>query len=277
MCARVHTKKHSCQQLNDMSIRKICSKLQQFHTNSVDWDIIRLIFSYCDPETLGRCSFSCSQFNQIVTDIADASLKVVQARYYSSTSKLRPIVGSKLCQLNELFSPTIIIIRGFLTYQLSLSTLTMKRCGDTRRDRGSFCAVACNGEIYALGTSSMIAAGTVEKFNPFTNMWYAQPNLPRKLQYASAAVLDKRLYVVGGFDVETNMLSSMIYSCDPSLTTKLHPPTEGCFWSPLATMVRPRAKHLGAAFEGEIWIAGGQLEDGSPTNRFVTMLVNSHA
>ncbi len=142
-----------------------------------------------------RKYFSVSYFNHPYLQL-NSMMKLVKL-YAHSTSKINSVV----------------IIRGFITYQgssLDKETIKWKRCNDCRRDRSHFASVLYHGEVYVISTISNIAAGTVEKFNPYLDQWHLVSSLPRPLHSVGAVVLHDKLYVLGGYD-NSNNISDRVY------------------------------------------------------------------
>lgn len=187
-----------------------------------------------------RKYFSVSYFNHPYLQL-NSMMKLVKL-YAHSTSKINSVV----------------IIRGFITYQgssLDKESIKWKRCTDCRRDRSHFASVLYHGEVYAISTLSNIAAGTVEKFNPYLDQWHLVSRLPRPLHSVGAVVLQGKLYVLGGYD-NSNNISDCVYEY-------VNDTKEGEWVEcPELTLLQPRCKHAAVAFNGKIWIAGGSLQGG---------------
>jgi hypothetical protein len=201
-------------------------------------------------------------------------IKVVTEKYYSEFIFKCPyfMKMSDVMFLKELTTEKIVVIRGFITYILDLSNGQWKRSADTRRDRGYFSAIWYRGEIFAIGTFSLIAAGTTEKFNTFSNYWTPGPSLPLKLRSVSAAVFKDNLYVLGGDDTSADTYSDAVFVYDADGTSINKDSGESCDgkWILLNTrLLRPRSRHSAVNFEGKIWIAGGCFENNSIVTRSV--------
>jgi N-acetylneuraminic acid mutarotase len=234
--------------------------------------VIRHILFYCTAQELASHSRVSKLFSVEATSAAKAISAYVLSKYFSkcifeSPFYKPPVDARKLLKL--VTTQSVIITRGFLTYALNFSSGMWRRCADCRRDRGYFAAVWFKGEVYAIGTYSIIAAGTVEKFNPFTNVWSNVPNLPRKLRSAGAAVLDSKLYVIGGHDTFSETYSDCVFVFDdsggfeecPSSSTLSCSSSRRHHWEMIKTrMTKPRSRHAAAGFDGKIWIAGGCFE-----------------
>ncbi|WP_329363290.1 kelch repeat-containing protein [Streptomyces sp. NBC_01483] len=79
-----------------------------------------------------------------------------------------------------------------------------------------------NGTLYVAGGAYVAEHGqagvltsTTYAYHPESDSWSRVADLPEPLESASAAVLDGRLYVVGGFKADTSV-SSAVYRYDPA-------------------------------------------------------------
>lgn len=171
--------------------------------------------------------------------------------------------------LRELSTHQVIIVRGFIAYsfKLSKSRPHFRRCCDTRRDRKNFSFIFFKGEMYVIGTSSLVAAGTVEKYNLVTQSWVNVASLPRKFRSVTAVVVktgDKQacndsLYVFGGFDMLSSNLSDEIYLFVEQVEKET--------WVLQETkLLYPRVNSSVVTYKNRIWISGGTLETGKAIN-----------
>ena len=118
------------------------------------------------------------------------------------------------------------------------------------------------------------ATGTVEKYNPFTDMWSPMPSLPQRLRYAAGAVLHNQLYVLGGFNKTTNTASSAVYRYEfiAEQSKAAHMLSHdgfvesssaaesgvGGYWNHIdIPLPVGRYTHAAVGFDGKIWVAGG--------------------
>jgi len=146
----------------------------------------------------------------------------------------------------------VLLIRGFIVYMFDITSCKWKRCADVSRDRSHFASVWHRSGIYAVSTYSVMAAGTVEKYDIRLNRWSSVANLPRKLRSVGATVLNDKLYVIGGHDTFTEELSDMVFV--------LNDENGQDSWSLLdARLLRPRSKHSSITFLDKIWVAGGSF------------------
>lgn len=242
--------------------------------NTVPDTVLFQILYFCDAENLAHCYLVSKNFSLKSGAAAKAITKVVTENFYSKFIFKCPyfIKTSDLTFLKELTTKKIVVIRGFITYILDISNGQWKRSTDTRRDRGYFSAIWYRGEIFAIGTFSLIAAGTTEKFNTFSNYWTAGPSLPLLLRSVSAAVLNDKLYVLGGDDTSAEAYSDTVFVYDGGGTCINKDSGDSCYgkWILLnKRLLRPRSRHSAVSFEGKIWIAGGCFENNSIVTRSV--------
>ena len=127
-------------------------------------------------------------------------------------------------------------------------------------------ADGARGVYYLTGGNNNIggAVATVRAYNPATNAWSDLPPMSRARYGHEAAMIDGKLYVVGGFGTTGGLSSGEVYD----FTTQK--------WSPIASLSRPRnfaASGVGKDPAGNpLWfVAGG--EDPSNNTPFANMEV----
>ncbi len=169
----------------------------------------------------------------------------------------------------ELVRDRVVVVIGFIAYSFDMTSKTWKRCHDSRRDRGYFASIYYQGKVYAIRTYSLMAAGTVEKFNPFVDNWVTVTLLPRKLRSLGAASHALGLYVIGGIESYSEIVISSILKLNEEADQKNHqdPDLKLSAWVDIGvSLLRPRYRHATVDYKGNIWIAGGCFEDLSATN-----------
>ena len=234
------------------------------------------IFLYCDSDTLAKCHFVSCRFNAEAAAAVKRAVSIISAKYFSRGvfENKYFIRTSNLLLLQNLTQTRIFVVRGIVTYVLNIKNGVWDRCADTMRDRGYFAAIWFRGEIFAIGTYSVIAAGTVEKYNTLANCWTHGPSLPLKLRSACAAVLDDKLYVLGGHDAFTMTYHDTMFiyeegqKCDKpdnnNIDSNEFNTNQEDSWILCETrLLRPRSRHAAVGFDGKLWIAGGCFEDNS--------------
>jgi hypothetical protein len=241
-----------------------CTHQSKRRREDRDWancDFVLLVLSYCDQFTLESCHQVCKQYRSYVNKVVPRILDVVVAKYYVKPSVVdlfREQRLSNLILLKRLSTQFILIIRGFVTYKLELTTRQWTRCADTRRDRGYFSLVSLRGFAYAIGTLSLVALGTVERYNPFTDTWKKMESLPQQVISVVAVTLNDKIYVINGYDMVANGHSNRIVVHDGSVGNEDSEP----FWKYVNTQtLYARSRHAAAAYRGKIWIVGGRLDN----------------
>lgn len=278
------------------------------HVQFVDLpsSIIEYIVRFCNVQDMASFARACRITLLASRSSAANVLNEVVERHFPAlrTKKERWLDGkSPFLKLYELINPQIIVIRGFITFSLDLRTTNWRRCHDSRRDRGYFVSVFYQGEIFAIGTFSLVAAGTVERYNPFTDYWTNVTPLPRKLRSVAAAVShDNRLYIFGGIESYSEVVldeirvydagndatnqfqeqqlrdlasaistqpsqSSSASAAENSPRNKNSRPVPLPVWIDAGLrLLRPRYRHAAINYRSKMWIAGGCFENFTVTN-----------
>jgi N-acetylneuraminic acid mutarotase len=119
--------------------------------------------------------------------------------------------------------------------------------------RRSFAASVVNGKIYAIGGlqstgSNQDPIRTVDRYDPSTGIWTQMADNPLPMYEHSAGVVDRKIYVMGGYPrVPTAPPSAIFQVYDPATDT----------WKRKADMPIPRANHCAAVVDGKIYLFGG--------------------
>lgn len=114
--------------------------------------------------------------------------------------------------------------------------------------RAAHAVVATSDAIYALAGTGAGGAPVlpVERFDGST--WVVETTLPGAgLNAPAAAVLDGRIYLIGGFNTVTNVPSSRVLVYDPRSRA----------WSDAAPLPAPRGGHAAVVLDGRIHVIGG--------------------
>ncbi|XP_031558061.1 kelch-like protein 20 [Actinia tenebrosa] len=139
-------------------------------------------------------------------------------------------------------------------YCFDPSNNQVQRAASLTFPRKALCAVALEGEIYAIGgcTYDNDSLNVVEKMNPNDgNEWKQISPLREHRKYASAEVLaNKKILVVGGYqDTNPTALDSCeVYS------------TETKEWQMVCSLVMPRAASAMACIDNQLYIVGGRTD-----------------
>jgi N-acetylneuraminic acid mutarotase len=117
--------------------------------------------------------------------------------------------------------------------------------------RGNHGVGVVDGMIYAVGgiVEGDNRTDVVERYDPGTDQWTTAPPLPTGRAATSAAGLDGVLYVAGGLidDDPDEHATDSVLAFDPREER----------WSPVASMLNPRARHRLVAAEGHLYAIGG--------------------
>lgn len=178
-----------------------CKMISVDNLNNLHSSLLQRILFYCDENDIAKCAQVSQIFRVAALNVADYLITFLTNTYYPCLLKYdywQSLHSSKFAALMELCKSRIIVVRGFVVYSLNANTWLWKRCSDCRRDRSHFSSISYKGEFYAIGTFSMVAAGTVEKYNPFINKWMNVASLPRKLRSVTSVVFGQYLFVIGG-------------------------------------------------------------------------------
>jgi N-acetylneuraminic acid mutarotase len=118
------------------------------------------------------------------------------------------------------------------------------------RDARSAHAVVGDGEsVFALAGTDGGPVQTVERFDG--TAWTEETTVPGSgLNAPAAALLDGRLYVIGGFETTTNVPTDRVQMYDAEAGT----------WSEAAPLPSPRGGHAAAVLDGRIHVVGGGNE-----------------
>jgi N-acetylneuraminic acid mutarotase len=118
--------------------------------------------------------------------------------------------------------------------------------------RGNHAVGVVKGLVYAAGgiVDGDHSTDVVERYDPADDQWTSSVPLPTPRAAASAAGLGGRLYVAGGLIDEND---SDEHATDSVLAFDPHEER----WSPVASMLNPRARHRLVAVGGHLYAIGG--------------------
>jgi N-acetylneuraminic acid mutarotase len=136
--------------------------------------------------------------------------------------------------------------------------------------RGSPVAVAVNDKIYVIGGAvpgpgqsavhparPHTSVGTVEEYDPKTNTWRSRASMPTPRNHAVGGAINGKVYVASGrvgaaFISGGSSNVGVIEAYDPASDS----------WSQgLARMAQARSAAAGAAYNGRLYITGGEYQD----------------
>ena len=125
--------------------------------------------------------------------------------------------------------------------------------------RSAFSTAVVDGKIYVIGgtlfeneRSGPFGLSTVEVYNPQNNSWKSVADMPTPRSNAEAAVVDGKIYVVGGFTatdrrMESTKILKVVEVYDPQSDT----------WERKQDMSQPRLSFGIGVVEREIYVMGG--------------------
>ena len=130
--------------------------------------------------------------------------------------------------------------------------------------------VAHGGKLYRIGGFTALnhddadqdlhSQATVAQFDPQSKKWTELPPLPAPRSSLDAAVLDNKIYVVGGW----NMQGDAKTWTDAALVLDLT--QQPLAWKEIAKPPFRRRAVAAAAFDGKLYVIGGMREDNKPTD-----------
>lgn len=127
--------------------------------------------------------------------------------------------------------------------------------GEMPLERGQTAAVAAAEKVYLLTGSSpeADATGLLQEWNPRTGEWGDLTPMPDIASHAGAAVLDGRIYVVGGFIANVHVGGmERVFEYDIAADT----------WRALPPLAVPRGSPGVIALDGRIHAIGGRDDEG---------------
>ncbi|HLH23576.1 MAG TPA: kelch repeat-containing protein [Chloroflexota bacterium] len=132
--------------------------------------------------------------------------------------------------------------------------------------RGAPAAVALDGRLYAIGGERRMPGGgpddyesvaDVAAYDPAADRWETLPPLHHPRNHLAAAVIDGRIYAVGGRD-GTSLLLTDLEEYDPATGD----------WRERAAMPTGRSGHAAAALAGRLYVFGGEGNTANPRGVF---------
>jgi N-acetylneuraminic acid mutarotase len=130
-----------------------------------------------------------------------------------------------------------------------------ERVADLGNGRCYHAAAVLGGALYAVAGELQAEVGgdmtaSVERYDPDTNAWAAVAPLPSARYDTSTAVLDDKMYVLGGWGHAGHLKSCACYSAATGA------------WEALPDMQHARGAPAAAVFDGKLWVTGGYDDDG---------------
>jgi N-acetylneuraminic acid mutarotase len=142
----------------------------------------------------------------------------------------------------------LVMVSGCASMQPSSSEGTWRSAPSMQQGRAAHAVVAIPSGIYALAGTGPSGRPVieVERFDGIT--WSVVTQLPgHGLNAPAAAALGERIYLIGGFDLTTNVPVSQVRVLDTGSAT----------WSDGPPLPAPRGGHAAAVLDGRIHVIGG--------------------
>lgn len=130
--------------------------------------------------------------------------------------------------------------------------------GDDLIRIGGFTAMNEIGDDHDLHSQAI-----VEKYNPASNQWTSLPDLPEPRSSLDAAVLNDRVYVFGGWQMQGESDDASWHDTAWSLDLS----KDQAVWEALAAPTFQRRAVSVAAHDGKLFVIGGMQAVGGPTTR----------
>jgi N-acetylneuraminic acid mutarotase len=137
-------------------------------------------------------------------------------------------------------------------YDPETDTWTEKASMLTPRD--SLFSAVVGGKIYAMGglqwdgdTRSGVTVNNVEAYDPATDTWLPRAPMPTSKSLAVAAVVNDKIYVIGGMSKALSAVTTSVHEYDPSTDT----------WTAKASLPAKRTWAAAVMRDGLIYVFGG--------------------
>lgn len=138
--------------------------------------------------------------------------------------------------------------------------------------RGSAVAMAVNGKIYVIGGSGMSPGETpravnpfepqrtmnlVEEYDPATNTWRTRTPMSTPRNHAFFGEVGGKIYVIGG-----RVGTPFVGTSSSTDVTEVYDPATDKWGAPLAPLPTSRSGGASGVYNGRIYTAGGEFQDG---------------
>jgi N-acetylneuraminic acid mutarotase len=124
------------------------------------------------------------------------------------------------------------------------ANLPQELCGET--------AGTVNDKMYVIGGSTSIlgtgyVVDSVYEYNPVSDSWTSKSKIPTPLMAAAAAVVDGKIYVIGGAPFGMNSAYKSVYEYNPAID----------IWTKKTDMYTARLLASATVVDGKIYVFGG--------------------
>ena len=138
--------------------------------------------------------------------------------------------------------------------------------------RGSAVAATANGKIYVIGGAAVHpgssepalqptrphrSVDTVEEYDPKTNTWSERSSMPTARNHAAVGVVNNKIYVIGG-----RLGSAFIFTASNTNVVEEYDPATDQWGLVKARMPTERSGGAWGVYNGRIYVAGGEHQDG---------------
>ena len=141
---------------------------------------------------------------------------------------------------------------------------TWIRGADMPTDRGALVADFLDGKLYAVGGKNVLSSGIMgtiifkmistpinEVYDPVTNSWEQKAPMPTPRDHIASAVVDEKMYVIGGRNAHRSNSLSANEVYDPKTNT----------WSVLEPMPTIRSGSTASVLNYTIFVFGGETDE----------------
>lgn len=240
---------------------------------NLDRDTLHRVLSCtCSARDLQKLSATCRQSRELV----DAFMTHLIEHYRNRYRHLFECIGAKKsvkAMYSTVCQPQIVILGGSFTDRQcdKFSPISQvgqfSKCCSLAGKRGDESEIVLhNGFLFAISGRDIGSLRTVECYNVLSDVWMPGPSLPQSVVAVSAASLEGRLYVIGGFNSFTNVRQSSIFVLEQAVFESVllngsEVPDDTAAWTPgSAQLCVGRSHHASVAYRNRIWVAGGALE-----------------
>lgn len=122
------------------------------------------------------------------------------------------------------------------------------KLNDLQRSRSHHISVVVNDRLYLMGG---LKRRDVEEYDFLTDTWTRKADIPTPRQGLSGCAINGKIYTIGGVSDEDgpNIFHSTVEVYDPVSDT----------WTEKTPMPTARVNHTSIAFDGKIYVIGGQI------------------